>query len=74
MVRKTRRDIERYTGSVIQLGLGTAITASMPGGSRMTPAFGATARMMPLVGTTMMGGNVLRMTKKLYKRKRKKRR
>lgn len=73
-MKKTRRDIERYTGSVIQLGLGTAITASMPGGSRMTPAFGAAAGMMPMVGTTMMGGNVIRMTKKLYKRKKKRRR
>ena len=73
MPRKTRRDIERYAGSVIQLGIGTAITASMPGGSRMTPAFGAAAGMMRPLGAVMMGGNVLRMTRKLYKKRKKRR-
>ena len=66
-MKKLTKDIEKYTRGAVTLGVGSAIGAGLathaPGAS-VTPAFSAASGMMPVVGTTMMGGGVIRMVRK----------
>ena len=66
-MKKLTKDIEKYTRGAVTLGVGSAIGAGFathaPGAS-VTPAFSAASGMMPMVGTTMMGGGVIRMVSK----------
>ena len=59
-MKKLTKDIEKFTKSNVTLGIGSAITAKTGYGSSGMAAAGG---MMPMVGTTMMGGSVMRMTK-----------
>jgi len=70
-LKKLKKDVGDFSGAIITGGVSTAVGAGVVG---MAPAaapamggFAAMGGMMPLVGTTMMGGNVIRMTKKLNK-------
>lgn len=75
-MKKLTKDIEKFTKGSVTLGVGSAIGAGLaakaPGASVM-PAFSAASGMMPLVGSTMMGGNMLRMVSKLKPKKRRRR-
>lgn len=67
------KDIKKFTKANITLGIGSAVGAGLASkapGASITPAFSAASGMMPLVGTTMMGGGVLRMVSKLKPKKR----
>ena len=59
-MKKLTKDIEKFTKGNITLGIGSAITAKIGYGSSGMAAAGG---MMPMVGTTMMGGGVIRMTR-----------
>ena len=61
------KDIKKFTKANITLGIGSAIGAGLASkapGASVTPAFSAASGMMPLVGSTMMGGGVIRMVSK----------
>ena len=65
-MKKLTKDIKKFTKGNITLGIGSAVGAGLAAkapGASVTPAFSAASGMMPLVGTTMMGGNVIRMTR-----------
>ena len=66
-MKKLTKDIKKFTKSGVTLGVGSAISAKLatqaPGAS-VTPAFSAAGGIMPLVGTTMMGGGMIRMVSK----------
>ena len=60
------KNIKKYTTGAVTLGIGSAVGAGLAAkapGASVTPAFSAASGMMPMVGTTMMGSNVMRMTK-----------
>ena len=69
-MKKLTKDIEKFTKSNVTLGIGSAITAKTGYGSSGMAAAGG---MMPLVGTTMMGGGMIRMVSKLKPKKRRRR-
>ena len=61
------KDIKKFTKGSITLGIGSAIGAGLAAkapGASVTPAFSAASGMMPLVGSTMMGGGMIRMVSK----------
>jgi len=61
------KDIKKFTKGSITLGIGSAVGAGLAAkapGASVTPAFSAASGMMPMVGTTMMGGGVIRMVSK----------
>ena len=61
------KNIKKYTTSSITLGVGSAVGAGLAAkapGASVTPAFSAASGMMPLVGSTMMGGGMIRMVSK----------
>ena len=61
------KDIKKFTKGSITLGVGSAVGAGLAAkapGASVTPAFSAASGMMPMVGTTMMGGGVIRMVSK----------
>ena len=75
-MKKLNKDIFGFTESSITLGVGSAIGAGLASkapGASVTPAFSAASGMMPIVGTTMMGTNLLRMTKGMSSKKRRRR-
>ncbi|GAG53919.1 unnamed protein product, partial [marine sediment metagenome] len=56
-MKKLTKKIEKFTKAGVTLGVGSAIGAGLAAkapGASVTPAFGAAAGMMPMVGTTMM--------------------
>ena len=66
-MKKLTKDIKKFTKGGITLGVGSAIGAGLAAkapGASVTPAFSAASGMMPLVGTTMMGGGMIRMVSK----------
>ena len=66
------KDIKKFTKGSITLGIGSAVGAGLAAkapGASVTPAFSAASGMMPLVGTTMMGSNVMRMTRSFQGKK-----
>lgn len=68
-MKKVSKDIFTYTKVGVGLGIGTAVVASLPGGSAVTPAFAAVGSAMPIVGTGLMGYHSLRMLNKFPKTK-----
>ena len=60
-MKKLTKDIEKFTRGNITLGVGSVITAKTGYGSSGMAAAGG---MMPMVGSTMMGGGVIRMVSK----------
>jgi len=60
-MKKLTKDIEKFTKGGVTLGVGSAITAKLGYGSSGMATVGG---MMPVVGTTMMGGGVIRMVRK----------
>ena len=61
------KDIKKFTKGSITLGIGSAVGAGLAAkapGASVTPAFSAASGMMPMVGTTMMGGGMIRMVSK----------
>ena len=75
-MKKTRKDIVDFTKAGVTMGVGTMTLAGaeskLPAGApKSMPGMATAAGMMPMMGTTMMGGNLIRMTKKLKPKKRK---
>lgn len=64
-------DIGELTGAGIGIGVGSAVVAGAGGSAAGLSAMGG---MMPVLGTTMMGGHVLRGVRRLTPKKKKKRR
>ena len=61
------KDIKKFTKGSITLGIGSAVGAGLAAkapGASVTPAFSAAGGMMPMVGSTMMGGGMIRMVSK----------
>ena len=81
MSRKRKRknsltsDIGGFVAGGVGLGIGAGIAAKAQVGSgvNVTQGFSAAGGMMPIVGTTMMGGHALRGLQNLQPKKRKKR-
>lgn len=75
MPKKLKKDLFGFTGASMQIGLGTMITTAMPkgAGSALTPAFGTAASMMQPAAITMMGTNIVRMTRKGLKKTKRRR-
>ena len=78
-MKKLKKKISGFTQAGLGLGIGTMVVSGVEakGGISVSslPAFSSMGGMMPVVGTTMMGGQVLRLTKGLQpKRKKRKRR
>jgi len=66
LVKKLKKDVLGFTTAGVTLGIGSAITAKAGGSGAGLAAVGG---MMPIAGTAMMGGHALRLTKKIYKKK-----
>lgn len=66
-------DVGGFVGAGVGLGVGTAVVAGTGHGAAVLPAFSTMGSMMKPVGTAMMGGHALRMTKRLMPKKKKRR-
>jgi len=62
-------DVLGFTKAGVGLGIGAGITASVPGGSTVTPAFSAAGGMMAPLGTAIMAKHTIRQLGR-YKRRR----
>ena len=66
MVKKLGKDILGFTKASITLGVGSSIAAGT--GGYASAGLSAAGGMMPAVGTALVGGHVVRLTKKLKRR------
>lgn len=76
-MKKLKKDITRFVGAGIGLGIGTSIVARAETGSTgasVLPAFSMVGSMMRPVGTAMMGMHTLRIVNKSFGKKRMRRR
>ena len=72
-MKKLKKDITEFTKSGMTLGIGSAVVAGIPGSGAITGSFATMGSMMSPVATGMMGMHAIRLTKKLYKKKKKRR-
>lgn len=68
------RDVGSFVGAGIGLGVGTAVIAGTGHGAAVLPAFVTAGRMMPIVGTAMIGKHALKHTQKMMSKRKNKRR
>ena len=68
--KKTKKLASTYATLGVTAGITAGIAARAPHGTpSMTAGFSTMASFAPVVGTAVMGGSVLNLTKKLYKKK-----
>jgi hypothetical protein len=70
-MKKVKKDITDFVGAGVKLGVGSAVVGGLSSKSGVSLGGGlaAVGGMMPIVGTTMMGGHAMRLTRKMYKKR-----
>ena len=74
MVKKIIKDVGNLTQAGVGLGVGTLVVSKTQQGSgiNVLPAFQTAGSMLGPTSSVVMGGNMLRITKKSFKTKKKK--